>query len=43
MLPAAEMPVTVPRGSVLGSPCMGSDGRIEGIPGGMWHKDKQID
>jgi len=36
MLLAAQMPVTVPLGSAVGS-----DGRIEGIPGGVWHKDKQ--
>lgn len=40
MLPAAQMPVTVPLGSVVGSTCMGN-GRIKGIHGGMWHKDKQ--
>lgn len=41
MLPAAQMPVTVPLGSVVGSTWMGSEGRTEGIPGGMGHKGKQ--
>lgn len=41
MLPAAQMLVTVALGSVVGSTCMVSDGRIEGIPGEMWHKDEQ--